>query len=340
MNLSSSKIEPFQECIKPNGESSSDKNCGLIKSVSNNIETDHYLHKTICCKNRKIFLGEIINENRKTIIYKGLDSNIGEIVCVKRYIDKNNADEYQNEIEVYELIGEDENIIKYYGNKIEDEGSFLFLEHSSGENLKKIIKFFGGSLNENIIRSYTKQILKALQFLHTKIGVAHRDIKCSNILLDKNGILKLIDFGCAGILNKPNNNINNDNNNNNNEDANKDPNNPFIGFKGSWPWCAPEVLAKKYYGTKCDIWSLGCSIIEMGGMEPWNNTLNGYYQYMEIVGKSDKIPEIPKQFSYELRDFLLNCLEKDPDKRPDANKLLNHFFITGTRFDNKTVIMN
>ena len=77
----------------------------------------------------------------------------------------------------------------------------------------------------------------------------------------------------------------------------------------------------------------------MGGIEPWNNTLNGYYQYIEVVGKSDKIPDIPKQFSYELKDFVLNCLEKDPDKRPDVNKLLNHFFITGAKLENKTVLM-
>ena len=77
----------------------------------------------------------------------------------------------------------------------------------------------------------------------------------------------------------------------------------------------------------------------MGGMEPWNNTINGYYQYITIVGKSENKPEIPKQFSYELKDFLSYCLEKDPDKRADADKLLNHFFITGTKIDNKTVFI-
>lgn len=336
MNLSTSKFEPFQECNKPNGESSSDKNCGLIQSLSNNIETDHYLHKTINCKNRTIYLGQVINESSRTVIYEGLDLTSGEIICVKRYIDKSNPEEFQNEIKVYELTRENENIIKYYGFKSDEEGNFLFLEHASEKNLKKIIKLFGGSLNENLIRNYTKQILNALLFLHKNLKIAHRDIKCSNILLDKNGILKLIDFGCAGILNKQNNNEKNTNN----ENKSTDPNKPFQGFKGSWPWCAPEVLANKFYGTKCDIWSLGCSIIEMGGMEPWNNTLNGFYQYIEIVGKSNNIPEIPKQFSYELKDFVLNCLEKDPDKRPNVDKLLNHFFITRTKLDNKTVFMN
>ena len=346
MNLSTSKFEPMEYASsnnKANGESSSDKNCGLIQSLSNNIETDIYLYKTIICKNRNIFLGKKINESSRTIIYKGIDLNIGEVICVKRYIDKNNLEEYKNEIEIYELIQENENIIKYYGNKNDEDGCFLLLEYATENNLKSIIELCGGALNENIIRNYTKQILKALLFLHTNKKVAHRDIKCSNILLDKFGIIKLIDFGSAGVLNKPNKKE--DNNDKSNNDTSKennksnDPEKPFHGFKGSWPWCAPEILANQFYGTKCDIWSLGCTIIEMGGIEPWNNTLEGYYQYIEVVGKSDKIPDIPKQFSYELKDFVLNCLEKDPDKRPDVNKLMNHFFITGTKLENKTVLM-
>lgn len=336
-NLSASKLDHSQEDNnKPNGESSSDKNCGLILSLSNNIETDGFLHKIITCKNKAIYLGEVINESSKSVIYKGLDTNIGELICVKRYVDKNNSEEFQREIDIYDLIQilENENIIKCYGFKNDDEGNFIFLEHANGDSLKKIIKLYGGSLNEKIIRNYTKQILNALLYLHTNVKAAHRDIKCDNILLDKNGIIKLIDFGCAGILNKPYNN-----NDENNKKEIKDPNKPFQGFKGSWPWCAPEVLKNEFYGTKCDIWSLGCTIIEMGGMEPWNNTLKSFYQFIDTVGNKEDLPEIPKQFSYELRDFVLNCLVKDPDKRADVNTLLNHFFITGTKLDNKTVLI-
>ena len=344
-HLSGSKIEPFHGSNnKANNESSDDKNCGFFQSLSNNIETDPYLNKTISCKDRKIYLGEVIYDGSRCVIYKGLDTNIGELICVKRYRDKNNSEEYQKEIDVYNLINlqENENIVKFYGFKNDEESSFILLEHAGGDSLKKIIKLYGGSLNEKIIRNYTKQILNALSFLHTNIKVAHRDLKCENIILDKNGIIKLIDFGCAGIMDKPEKKIdeqNSENNNENEENKNVDPDKPFYEFKGSWPWCAPEILLRQYYGTKCDIWSLGCAIIEMGGMEPWNNTINGYYQYITIVGKSENKPEIPKQFSYELKDFLSNCLEKDPDKRADADKLLNHFFITGTKIDNKTVFI-
>jgi len=347
-NLSTSKIEPFQEMVlsninpnKINGESSSDKNCGLIQSLSNNIETDHYLHKSIKSNNYYVHLGEIIYESPRSVIYKGLDLNTGEILCVKRYIDKNETEEFKKEIELFELIkgnvGENyvNNIIKYYGFNCDDDANILFLEYATGDNLKKIIKLYGGSLNEKLIRNYLKQILQGLNFLHNKLKVAHRDIKCSNILLDKNGIIKLIDFGCSGIIEKENKE-NEKNMNNKNQDINK----PFHGFKGSWPWSAPEVLTNQYYGIKCDIWSLGCAIIEMGGLEPWNNTLKGFYQYIEVVGKSKEIPEIPKQFSYELKDFILHCLEKDPDKRADTEFLLNHIFITGDKMDNKTILMN
>ena len=336
-NLSTSKIEPFQENIlsnnnnnnKKTGESSSDKNCGLIQSLSNNIETDYYIHKILNNENLNIFLGEIIYESPRSVIYKGLDLNTGKILCIKRYIDKNYPEEFKREKELFELINEKKeekseiNIIKYFGFKCEEQGNFIFLEHASGDNLKKIIKLYGGKLNENLIRIYTKQILKAFKYLHNELKVAHRDIKCSNILLDKNGIIKLIDFGCSGIIE---NQIKENEKNNKNKDRNK----PFIGFKGSWPWCSPEVLNNLNYGTKCDIWSLGCSIIEMGGIEPWNNKINGYYQYIEIVGKSKEIPEIPNQFSNELKDFVLQCLEKDSDKRPDADFLLNHIFITNS----------
>ena len=326
-NFSKSKLDPFQDVSNINKkESNSDKNCVLIQSISNNIETDKYLHKTINYKDISVYLGELIYEGSYCSIYKGLNLTSGEIICVKRYY-KNDLDEIKSEIDLFELMKEREpknnmNIIKYYGYKYEDETNFLFLEYVSADNLKKIIKLYGGKLNEKLIKIYTKQILKALLFLHNELKVAHRDIKCSNILLDKNGIIKLIDFGCSGIIEKQNkeNEKNKDKNNN-------DKYKPFKGFKGSLLWCAPEVIIDEYYGTKCDIWSLGCSIIEMGGLEPWNGTLNNLYQYKNIVGKSKELPEIPNQFSNELKDFLLHCLVKDPDKRADANFLLNHTFI-------------
>ncbi len=352
-NLSNSKLEPFPDVMtnnnnnaKHNCESSSDKNA-FIQSLSNNIELDPFLHKSINCNTLNVYLGEIIYESPSSVLYKGIELNSGEILCVKRYIDKNNV-EYKNEKELFDMINNRkntkndvcENLIKFLGYKTDEDNNFIFLEYASGDNLKKIIKLCGGTLNEKIIRNYTKQILLSLNYLHKELKVVHRDIKCSNILLDKDGIIKLIDFGCAGFIEKQNiENAKKPKENNNENENNLDINKPFFGFKGSLPWCAPEILNKQYYGTKCDIWSLGCAIIEMGGIEPWNNKLNGFYEYINVIGKSKEFPEIPKQFSYELKDFINHCLERDPDKRADADTLLNHFFITGEKFENKTIFL-
>ncbi len=352
-NLSNSKLEPFPDVMtnnnnnaKHNCESSSDKNA-FIQSLSNNIELDPFLHKSINCNTLNVYLGEIIYESPSSVLYKGIELNSGEILCVKRYIDKNNV-EYKNEKELFDMINNRkntkndvcENLIKFLGYKTDEDNNFIFLEYASGDNLKKIIKLCGGTLNEKIIRNYTKQILLSLNYLHKELKVVHRDIKCSNILLDKDGIIKLIDFGCAGFIEKQNiENAKKPKENNNENENNLDINKPFFGFKGSLPWCAPEILNKQYYGTKCDIWSLGCAIIEMGGIEPWNNKLNGFYEYINVIGKSKEFPEIPKQFSYELKDFINRCLERDPDKRADADTLLNHFFITGEKFENKTIFL-
>ena len=147
-HLSGSKIEPIQGANnKANNESSDDKNCGFFQSLSNTVETNPYLNKIITCKDRKIYLGEVIYDGSRCVIYKGLDTNIGELICVKRYRDKNSLEDYQKEIEVYYLIEfhENANIVKYYGFKSEEESNFIFLEHASGDSLKKIIKIYGGS---------------------------------------------------------------------------------------------------------------------------------------------------------------------------------------------------
>ena len=317
------------EALKDNSLSTSNNNnkkSAWFQSLSNNLEIDSYKNRQIKGKNINFYLGETIYEGTMSIAYKSLNLDSGEIFCAKRYIDKKNLEIFKNEVEIYELINnQSENIINFYGSdEFDDEQYFLYMEYVNCDNLKRVIETFGGNLNEKLIKVYTKQILQALDFLHNVKKIVHRDIKCSNILIDKKGIIKLIDFGCSGILNK---------------NKSEDENNPFQGVKGTLPWCAPEVILNKKYGTKCDIWSLGCTLIEMGGMEPWNKAFDNYYQCLNIIGKSENIPEIPSQFSNELKNFIELCLQKDPEKRPDAKQLLNHFFILGTQLANHSEVI-
>ncbi len=179
------------------------------------------------------------------------------------------------------------------------------MEYIPGGSIKYILNKYG-PLSEKLIRLYLRQILNALIFLH-KNGIVHRDVKSANVLVDLNGHIKLSDFGCSG--------------------SNLDESEKFTSLKGTIPWMAPEVIRQNKYGKKADIWSLGCTVLEMAtGEVPWGK-LENYVQALFKIGRSDDIPNIPKNLSNELRDFILSCFSRDPKERPSAEQLKAHPFI-------------
>lgn len=143
-------------------------------------------------------------------------------------------------------------------------------------------------------------------YLHAS-GVIHRDIKGSNILSTKEGLIKLADFGVAtrtGPL--------------------KDSN-----VVGSPYWMAPEVVNQSGATTVSDIWSVGCVVIELiEGFPPYHN-LDPMPALFRIV--NDDFPPLPKSASVILKDFLLQCFQKDVNLRISAAKLLKHPWMLGAK---------
>ena len=88
-----------------------------------------------------------------------------------------------------------QNIVRYYGHSLKDDTFNIFIEFIAGGSIQSLVKKYG-SLNERLIQIYTKQILKGLEYLHVN-KIVHRDIKGGNILVDRNGVCKLADFGNA-----------------------------------------------------------------------------------------------------------------------------------------------
>jgi len=91
-------------------------------------------------------------------------------------------------------------------------------------------------------------------------------------------------------------------------------------------WMAPEVVTQAGYGRKADIWSLGCTAIEMGSaMNPWKgyNPIAACFQ----IGEGDSLPELPAQLTDLAKEFIILCLNRDKNKRPNAEDLLVHAWL-------------
>uniref|UniRef100_A0A804M4I5 mitogen-activated protein kinase kinase kinase n=1 Tax=Zea mays TaxID=4577 RepID=A0A804M4I5_MAIZE len=200
-----------------------------------------------------------------------------------------------------------ENIVQYYGSETIEDRFYIYLEYVHPGSIHKYVHQHCGSLTEAVIRNFTRHILKGLAFLHSQ-KIMHRDIKGANLLVDINGVVKLADFGMAKHLSTAA---------------------PNLSLKGTPYWMAPEVVRATLdksagYDLAVDIWSLGCTIIEMfTGKPPWSG-LEGPAAMFKVL-RTD--PPIPDNLSPEGKDFLRCCFKRNPTERPTANKLLEHPFI-------------
>ncbi|XP_061373168.1 mitogen-activated protein kinase kinase kinase 1-like [Gastrolobium bilobum] len=197
---------------------------------------------------------------------------------------------------------EHENIVQYYGSDKDKSTLFIFLQLVSKGSLASLYQKY--RLNDSQVSAYTRQILCGLKYLHDR-KVVHRDIKCANILVDVNGLVKLADFGLAKATKL----------------------NDVKSSKGSPYWMAPEVvnLRNQGYGLAADIWSLGCTVLEMLTRQPPYSDLEGMQALFQI-GRGET-PPIPESLSKDARDFILTCLQVNPNKRPTAAQLLDHPFL-------------
>ncbi|KAL7119701.1 hypothetical protein ACP275_02G078700 [Erythranthe tilingii] len=259
--------------------------------------------------------GTVIGSGSFGTVHLAVDTSTGALFVAKSAKTEAGIMSLKNEAEILENL-DSPYIVKCIGKDVSftkngETNYNLFFEYMAGGSLSDLSQKFGGSLDERLIRLYTREILQGLTYLH-KNGIVHSDIKCKNVLVDSLGAIKVADFGCAKRLSDK-----------------KSRKSCVIGIGGTPLWMAPEVVRNEGLDFAADIWSLGCTIIEMAtGRPPWGGDAANPMAALLKIANGNEIPEFPRHFSSEGLDFLSKCLQRDPRKRWTSEELLRHPFIT------------
>ncbi|KAG0174420.1 ATP binding [Apophysomyces sp. BC1015] len=239
--------------------------------------------------------GSLIGRGTFGDVYLGLNPISGELMAVKQVELPvvNSATEERKKSMVEALRREiallkelhHENIVQYLGSQTDDAHFSIFLEYVPGGSVAGLLASYG-AFQEPLVKSFVRQILKGLNYLHGK-DIVHRDIKGANVLVDNKGGVKITDFGISKKVEEDMMQV-------------AAPHRPSL--QGSIFWMAPEVVKQTQYTRKADVWSLGCMIVEMvTGDHPFPefSQMQAIFQIGCYIA-----PNIPEHISEEAQDFL------------------------------------
>ncbi|XP_031424868.1 serine/threonine-protein kinase ULK3 isoform X1 [Clupea harengus] len=236
--------------------------------------------------------------------YRKMDSR--EVVAVKvvskKSLNKSSMENLLTEIEILKTVRHP-HIVQLKDFQWDNENIYLILEWCSGGDLSRFIRS-RRILPERVARRFLQQIACALQFLNER-NISHLDLKPQNILLS-GSVLKLADFGFAQYMS---------------------PWDEQSALRGSPLYMAPEMVCRRQYDARVDLWSVGVILYEaLFGQPPFASRS---YAELEEKIRSDRPIELPvsARVSRDCRDLLPRLLERDPGTRITFPQFFSHAFV-------------
>eukprot|EP00767_Chilomastix_cuspidata_P002152 gnl/Chilomastix_cuspidata/2279.p1 GENE.gnl/Chilomastix_cuspidata/2279~~gnl/Chilomastix_cuspidata/2279.p1 ORF type:complete len:491 (+),score=156.51 gnl/Chilomastix_cuspidata/2279:183-1655(+) len=234
--------------------------------------------------------------------------------CAVKLLDlekcEHNIESIVKEVRVMSL-SDHPHVVTYYTTFLSDSSLWIVMPLAVGSVSAIMKRASPDGLDELTVARILKDVLKALVYFHSH-GQVHRDIKASNVLLTANGVSLLADFGVSAWTVEGGARLRRQT------------------FVGSPCWMAPEIVeGDRAYNEKVDIWSLGIMAIELARGRPPRADMSPIQIMVSIMaeesptlrGLKDKNDE---KFSERLSNFVEQCLEKNPARRPSATALLQH----------------
>ncbi|XP_043192717.1 mitogen-activated protein kinase kinase kinase 1-like isoform X2 [Amphibalanus amphitrite] len=257
--------------------------------------------------------GPLLGTGSFSTCYQARDLRSGHLMAVKQVqlsTEAGSADE-QTLLQEVRLLArlQHPHVLRLLGATRRPGLVSLFTEWEAGGSVAGLLEQYG-PFEDDVIRRYTCHLVDGLAYLHDN-HILHRDLKGANLLVDSSGVtLRIGDLGTAAELG-----------------ATATLKGEFSGqLRGTVAFMAPEVLRGQHYGRSCDVWSVGCCVIEMAtGRPPWDaHTCSNHFALLFMIANSPKPPEVPARLPDDLRELVSDCHRMDGEKRPATRALLDY----------------
>jgi len=266
------------------------------------------------CSPSDLEIYEQLGKGAYGVVHKMIHKSTQQIMAVKRIpysLNTNKKKQTFMDLDVSMRSGSCPYTVKFFGAMVEEGEIWICMElmDLSIDKMSQLAYANQYDITESFLKRLAYSVVNALMFLKTNLNVIHRDVKPSNILVNRAGEIKLCDFGVSGYL----------------------ENSLAMTRVGCKFYMSPERINPpegcEGFGIKSDVWSFGISMIEVAtGRYPYDQWKDPFHQIKQVVdGEPPTLPE--GRFSDDMRHFVERCLQKDLDKRANYQNLLQHTFL-------------